>query len=167
MISPERLRFYPLFAGQSYYMLKEIARISNEVIKEEGDWLFQEGDEASKFYIVVEGGISLTMYLHLNGKGQHIATTSPIEQSELIGWSSLVKPHGYVFGAKAAKKSRLLEIDAEPLRELLDDNPVFGYYLMKNITEVIGERLEFKCIQLLSMVVDTQGNINSRALEHV
>lgn len=165
MISPERLRFYPLFAGQSHYMLGEIAMISKEVVMEAGDWLFEEGEEAAKLLIVVEGGISLTMYLHLNGEGQHIATTSPFEKGELVGWSSLVKPYVYRFGAKAAKKCRLIEIDAKPLRELLDDNPELGYLLMKNISEVIGERLEFKCIQLLSLVVDSQGNQFKKAIE--
>jgi CRP/FNR family cyclic AMP-dependent transcriptional regulator len=157
MISPELLRRYPLFADQSPYTLEEISMISSEIEVDEGQWLFYEKGDASKFYIVVDGAISLTMYLYLNGDAQHIATMEPIGKGEILGWSALVKPYRYTLGARAAKKSRLIEIEAEPLRELLDDNPEYGYYLIKQVAEVIGERLVFKCVQLLSMVVDSQG----------
>jgi hypothetical protein len=68
-----------------------------------------------------------------------------------------VKPHIYTFGARAEENSRLIALTAEPLRELLDDNPGFGYYLLKNLAEVIGDRLTGKCVQLLSLVLDSEG----------
>lgn len=156
MVSPETLRRYPLFAKQSHYMLKEIAMLSDEVELEAGEWLFHEGDEATRVYLVLDGSVSLTMYLHLNGQGQHIEATSPLGKGEMAGWSSLVKPHIYTLGAQAEKKTRLLVIDAVPLRELLDDNPAYGYYLLKNVSEVLGDRLTSKCIQLLSIVLDSR-----------
>ena len=36
----------------------------------------------------------------------------------------------------------------------MEDNPKQGYYLMKNVIEVVAERLDYKCIQLLSIVLD-------------
>ena len=156
MISPELLRRYPLFAGQSPYMLDEISMISNEIMVKEGDWLFQEGAEASKFYLLLEGEISLTMYLHVGGNPKYVSMMDPIGSGEIIGWSGLVKPHQYTLGAKAVKKSRLIEMEAGTLRQLLDDNPEFGYNLMKQIAEVIGERVMYKSIQQQSMVIDSK-----------
>ena len=46
MVSTELLRRYPLFAGQSHYMLEEIAMLSSEVTKAEGEWLFHENEDA-------------------------------------------------------------------------------------------------------------------------
>jgi CRP/FNR family cyclic AMP-dependent transcriptional regulator len=157
MISPEALRRYPIFAGQSLYMLKEIALISDEIALEVDEWLFNERAEATEFYIIMEGAISLCLNLHLNGTVQHVETMSPLGKGEVIGWSSLVRPYQYTLGAKATKRTRLLAIEAAPLRELLEDNPAYGYYLLKNLTEVMGERLTFKCIQLLSIVLDLEG----------
>lgn len=158
MVSPELLRQFPLFADQSFYMLEEIAILSKEVNVEKGDWLFREEEEASKFYLILDGKIELTIYLFLNGDGQHLKATSPFGRGEILGWSSIVKPYRYTLGARAKIKSRLLEIEAEQFRVLLDDNPEYGYSLMKKITEVISERLEFKYIQLLSLLLDSEGN---------
>ncbi len=153
MISPETLRRYSLFAGQSQYMLEEIALLSREISLEPGEWLFREKEPAQRFYLILEGAISLTMTIHLNGPGEHIQKMSSIGRGEILGWSSLLRLNYYRFGAQAKRKTRLVEIDGEGLKELLDDNPNYGYLLVKKIAEVITERLEFKCTQLLSLVV--------------
>jgi CRP-like cAMP-binding protein len=157
MISPETLRSYRLFAKQSNYMLEEIALLAKRIELEQGDWLFHEQEYASHLYLISEGAISLCLNLYWNGSCQHVEATSPLGAYEVLGWSAIVKPHIYTFGARAENKSRLIAIDAEPLRELLDDNPAFGYYFLKNLSEVIGDRLTSKCVQLLSLVLDSDG----------
>lgn len=156
MISLETLRRYPLFAGQNLYMLKEIALLADEVELEAGDWLFNEREDASTFYIVQEGAISLCMNLHLNGREPHVEAMSPIGKGEVVGWSSLVKPYTYTLGARATQKSKLIAIDASPLRQLLNDNPMYGYFMLMKLSEVMGERLLNKCVQLVSIVLDLQ-----------
>jgi len=154
MISPEVLRRFPLFAGQSFYMLDEIAMISNEVSVSEGDWLFHEEEDADNFYLIIEGEVSLTLFLYYKGSSKHLKTTSPLTKGELFGWSSLVPPHHYKMGAVAEKDSTVLVINGKALRQLFDDNPEFGYPFMKNIAEEISDRLEYKIIQVLSMVLE-------------
>jgi CRP-like cAMP-binding protein len=156
MVSTELLRRYPLFAGQNNYMLEEIAMLSNEVNKAEGDWLFHENEEATKLYLVLEGAVALTLFVYLNGEQQHLASSHSLDKNEIIGWSSIVPPHQYKIGARAVKDSRLLEIDAVPLRQLLDDNPEYGYRFLRQVAEVISERFMLVNIQLMSMVADNE-----------
>lgn len=153
MISPETLRFFPLFAGQNHYMLKEIAMLSREITIEEGEWLFRQDEPALWLYLVLEGGITLALVIDHNGDGIHVEKLGLIVRGEILGWSSLVSPFIYTVGAIAVKNSKLVQIKAGGLRELLEDNPQFGYYIMKNVAEVVGERLRYKCIQLLSLKV--------------
>jgi CRP-like cAMP-binding protein len=120
-------------------------------------WLFHENDEALNLYIVEEGAVALCLNLYLNGSGPHIEAMSPLGRGEMLGWSSLVKPYIYTLAAQAVEDSKLLVINAVPLRELLEDNPHFGYQLMKRLAEVMGERLVHKCVQLLSIVMDSEG----------
>ena len=155
MASVELLRRFPLFAGQNNYMLEEIALISDEVQFKKGEWLFHEKDEATRFYVILEGSFALSMYLFVRGEGTHFQAASSLEKGELVGWSALVKPYSYTLGAQAEEDSRVLEIQAEPLRELLDDNPENGYFLMKKIAEVMSERLDYMYIQLSSLAVET------------
>ncbi len=158
MVSPELLRRYPLFAGQSPYMLEEIAMISNEVHKSKDEWLFHENEEANKLYLVLEGAISLTLQVYTENQVQHLASTSSIGKGELVGWSSIIPPNQYKLGARAVKDCTLLEIEAAPLRQLLNDNPEYGYHFLQQIAEVVSERFTMVTIQLLSMVTDKQGS---------
>lgn len=158
MISPEVLRRFPLFAGQSFYMLDEIAMITKEISISADDWLFHENDDANNFYLILEGRIGLTLYLHHKGTGKHLKTTSALTRGQFFGWSSLVPPHHYKMGALAETDTTLLEIDGKALRQLFDDNPEFGYPFIKKIAEEISDRLEYKIIQVLSMALNLESS---------
>lgn len=156
MVSTELLRRYPLFAGQSNYMLDEIAMLSNEITRAEGEWLFHENEEATRIYLVLDGAVALTLFVYLNGEQQHLASSHSLGKNEIVGWSSIVPPHQYKIGARAVKDSRLLEIDAVPLRQLLDDNPEYGYHFLRQIAEVVSERFMLVNIQIMSLMTDNE-----------
>lgn len=155
MISTQKLMRYPLFSGLSHYMLKEISIISNEIEVEKGAWLFYEGDRANRLFIVTKGFISLTTQIFLNGRSRDIEAADPVGPGELLGWSALVEPQEYSSSGRAKVKSRLIEIDVEPFRELLMDNPELGFLFMNHVAEAIRTRLDNKNVQLLSLVLDS------------
>ena len=156
MVSTELLRRYPLFAGQSNYMLNEIAMLSNEITRAKDEWLFHENEEAAKLYLVLDGAVALTLFVYLNNEQQHLASSHSLGKNEIVGWSSIVPPHQYKMGARAVKGSQLLEIDAIPLRQLLDDNPEYGYHFLRQIAEVISERFMLVNIQIMSLMTDNE-----------
>ena len=152
MISIELLRRYPLFAGQDLDMLKQIAKLAHEKEIEEGALLFFEGEVAKMLYLVLEGGITLTMNVGDVGVYREESLT-PLRNGEVLGWSAIVEPHFYSMGAKAVEKTHLIAFEGEALRQLLDNHPDFGYHFMKKLSIVVGQRLVSKCIQLMSLVV--------------
>ena len=151
MISPEALRFYPLFAHQDANMLAKIAMLANEEEVVSGHQLFFEGEIAKRFYLILEGSVVLTMNFPDNSL-RDIEELEPLGKGEVVGWSSLVAPHIYKLGAYANQKTRLIAFDGEKIRNLFDDNPNSGYYFMQKLAQVIGERLISKCVQLMSLV---------------
>lgn len=158
MISPEILRRFPLFAGQSPYMLDEIAMISSEVSVPAGEWLFHENQDAHRFYLILEGKIALTLFAFFQGSSQNLKATSTLSKGEILGWSSLVPPHHYKLSALTETDAELLIIDGKALKQLFDDNPEYGYPFMKNIAEQISDRLENKIVQVLSLVLQPEKN---------
>jgi len=151
MISHETLKFYPLFAHQDANMLTRIANLAEVKEVDAGYQLFFEGEVAKSLYLIMDGSVVLTMNMGEKGD-QNIQELEPIGKGEVVGWSSIVKPHVYKLGASTGQKSRLIAFDGEKLRMLFDENPAFGYYFIQKIAEVIGERLISKCVQLMSMV---------------
>lgn len=156
MISIELLRMSPYFGGLSYYLLTEIAMLSKLVEIAEGEWLFYEGDEAENLFVILEGTICLTINIFLNKKARDIEVCTPAKAKDLLGWFAVVRPYKYVFGGKAIEKSKLIAVESEPLRMLLDDNPEEGCEIFKNISELIGERLIQSHIQCLSLALESK-----------
>ena len=151
MISPETLKFYPLFTHQDAEMLTQIAKLAQRKEVKAGDQLFFEGEVANTFYLVLDGSVVLTM--NMGEKGEHkVEELEPLSKGEVVGWSSIIQPHIYKLGAYAGQKSHLIAFDGEKLRALFEDNPSFGYHFMKKLAEVVGDRLISKCTQIMSLV---------------
>jgi len=151
MVSPETLRFYPLFAHQDAAMLAQIAVLADVKEVEAGYQLFFEGEVAKALYLVLDGSVVLTMNMGEKGD-QKVEELEPLGKGEVAGWSSIVKPHIYKMGAYTGQKSHLMAFDGEKLRTLFDEHPSFGYYFMQKLAEVIGERLISKCVQIMSLI---------------
>jgi CRP/FNR family transcriptional regulator, cyclic AMP receptor protein len=151
MISPETLRFYPLFADQDANMLAQFAMLANEEEVESGYQLFFEGEIAKRFYLILDGAVVLTMNSPKIDQ-KTLEELEPLGKGEVIGWSSIVAPYIYKFGAYANQKSRLIAFDGEKIRNLFDDNPIFGYFFMQKLAQVIGDRLIRKCVQVMSLI---------------
>ena len=150
MISPEKLRRFPLFAGVDPALLKDIAMVGEEVAFDEGEWLFIEGDDANALYLVLGG--SLELKIDLNQDGTRRADLLTLTEGSVAGWSALVDPYVYTLGALAMTTVQAAHLDGVKLRRLMDANPVLGYQIMKQLSKVLGERLTNMRIQFVSLV---------------
>jgi len=150
MLSPEKLRMYPIFSNQNNEILKEIAFLAEEKTYPPGQQLFFEGEVANTLFIIEEGSVMITMNMGKKGE-QEVSELSPLGKGEIAGWSSIVEPHVYKLGGKTNKETQLIAFDGSALRELFDDHPVAGYYFLKKLSEVIGKRLISKCSEVMSM----------------
>jgi len=147
MISYGRLRRYPLFGGLNEGQLKAIAMISNEREFAKDDVIFGENTTAGKMYIVVEGDVDL-LY---GGGGEGAIVDAPvgsIAAGEIFGVSSLLEPYRYIDTAKAAKKTKAIEVDASALRALCEVDHHLGHALLQQIFQAALERLKYTQIEL-------------------
>lgn len=151
MVSIETLKFFPLLNRLSEEHLIELAQMSKRISIDTDEWLLEEGDDADWLYLLMEGSISLTLGLPQSDGGMHHQRGEPMNKGELVGWSSVVGAGSYKFGAMANEPSTLIRLDGEVLRQFIVDNPEAGVHILYKIAEVIGERLEFKCTQVLSL----------------
>ncbi len=149
MISPEKLRRFPLFAGIDPALFKDIAMASEEMTFDEGEWLFVEGNDADALYIVLSG--SLELKIDLNEDGTRRADLSTLVEGSVAGWSALVDPYVYTLSALATTTVQAARLDAAKLRQMMDANPVLGYQIMKQLSKVLGERLTNMRIQFVSL----------------
>ena len=147
MVSPEVLRRYPYFAGIGEATLKAIAMIAEEESVAAGTQLFSEGDKVAALSVIVRGEIDI-QYLLGNGE---LRTVDTLMDGELLCWSALVEPFKCTATATAVKKTELVSIAADKLRELCDNDPLLGDKLGLRVAKLLAHRLESTRLQLASL----------------
>jgi hypothetical protein len=69
----------------------------------------------------------------------------------VIGWSWLFAPHRWNFDARALSQVRATAFDGACLRGKCEEDPAFGYDLMKRFARVMTERLQWTRLRLLDI----------------
>lgn len=148
METPEQiLAKHPFFKGIAAEHIHAIAKHAKIEQCKEGDILFREGGDATKFYLVIKGKVAIETFTPHRG----LMTIQTVEDGEMMGWSWLVPPFKYKFGARVVEKTELAVLDGENLRHHCDKNPALGYELLKRIVHVFTQRLEQTRLQVMDI----------------
>lgn len=119
------------------YLLK-IAELCQEEEFKAQDIIINEGEEAHKLFILMEGSIAIQLPL----KKYHYVIISTLEdKGSLFGWSSLVEPKRYSAAVKCLDRTRVLSLDGKELEKLFQEDPVMGLAFMKKLANLIDQRL--------------------------
>jgi len=151
MISPELIRRFPFFAALDESQLKEIAMISDIYTAIQGEIIFTEYTTAEYLIVLLEGDIELfyTNNDEIFPTTHHKEVTAGIiEPGEVFSISCLIDPYQLSTSARARQVSRMIKINGQALRALLDRDTVMGYTVMRELTKVLMERLEYTRVQL-------------------
>src|SRR4030042_1864157 len=152
MVSSELLRRYPFFGGLTDGQLKALSMLADEKTFESGALIFEECGDADKIYLLIEGNVDLS-YRSIDE--MHTYTTPPkefyagsINPGEVFGISALIEPYVNNATAKASKPSRVIMIDANKLRKLLEQDLQLAYNLTRQTVIVLMDRLIALRVQL-------------------
>jgi CRP/FNR family cyclic AMP-dependent transcriptional regulator len=124
-----------MFWAMDKGFVKAIMNIAHSESCGEGDVLFQEGDQADNFYILLKGRVKLI----LGETGQAVYIVS--NAGEAFGWSSLVGRGSYSASAVCATPTKLLKFQRQKLEEAVEKDPINAIVFFKRIAELLGNRL--------------------------
>lgn len=124
-----------ILRGMSKAFVKSFMDLTTKESHKSGYQLFQEGNRANFFYILLRGRVKLTI-------GEEGHTVYTIDQpGEAFGWSSLVgRPH-YSATAECREPTKLLKIQVKKLHQLFDDDPQSGRLFFMRLSATLGNRL--------------------------
>ncbi len=127
--------------------LRLIAGCASNVRFKAGQFLFGEGEEADKFYMIRQGKVAL----QIPASPRSAITLQTIGEGEILGWSWLIPPYRWRFDARALELTRAIALDGKCLRTKSEEDHNLGYELLKRFSQVITERLEATRLQLLDV----------------
>ncbi len=143
----ELLGSYPFFVGLSADAVRLMAGCASNMHFSAGDYIFNEGEDASRFYVIRHGRVALE--IHSPARGPLLIDS--MDDGEVLGWSWLVPPYKYFCDARAVTPVSATTLDGACLRGKAEADPELGYQLLKHVTAVMYQRLQSTRIRLLDI----------------
>lgn len=141
MVTVDALKACPLFSELEDEAVQKIIPLCREESYPKGAVIFTEGSRADTLFLLAKGEVTLRYEICPQPDGCQ-DTTIPVERAgAVIGWSSLVKPRRLTASAHCLSDVQLIAIDGEALNDLLERDSHIGFVVMKQLAEVISERL--------------------------
>lgn len=126
----------PFFKGLEERLIKLLADSIMEMRFRPGDWIYQQGEVANRFYLILEGKVLIES--EVKEKMLPIRILGPGDD---LGWAWLFPPYHMHFGASAVEPTRTIFIYGTRLREKCEANHELGYQLMKRVAEEMVRNL--------------------------
>ena len=150
MVNPEIIAKFANFADFTDDEIKAMAILANEEQYEPGQFIFYEGDEANKMYLLLQGHVEMMLNTDAMGARREVVMT--VQPNDIFGWSSLVEPYKLTASARCATPVRVVAIAAPGLRALMAVSCALGFRLMQRACQASSARLNATRVQLLSTI---------------
>jgi CRP-like cAMP-binding protein len=118
--------------------LDTLATAASEVIYPAGHRLFADGEYADKFWLIESGNVALDLLV----PGQGPVVVDHIGIGGIVGWSWLLPPYQWAFGAVCVTEVKAYRFDAKAIRELCSADPALRMELTSRLFEVVARRLK-------------------------
>jgi CRP-like cAMP-binding protein len=114
-----------------------------------GDFVFREGDEGDRLYIIDSGEVRISRTIP--GAGEEALTV--LRRGACFGEMSVLDRSSRSTDAIVHKRCRLLTIGREDFRELLDSDRELAYKVLWNVVHLVCERLRMTNDAMRSLMV--------------
>jgi CRP-like cAMP-binding protein len=113
-----------------------------------GAYVFRDGQDATHFFVVRTGKVALEIYTPQRGP----LVLDTVDPGEILGVSWLLAPpYRYMFDARVVEEISAIQIDAVCMRKKCDEDPKFGYQLIRRFGRVLNERLLAARLRLVDL----------------
>jgi len=138
---------FPLLRGLSSTQQAELWSTAREVSIGARHRIFDEGQAARGCWLIRSGRVALDTTVP--GRGAVVVQT--LGAGDVLGWSWLVPPRRWQFGAMTLDPVRAVELDTDRLSALAEADPAMGYRLALGLFEAVLARLQNTRVRLLDL----------------
>lgn len=138
---------HPFFAGLDAGYRQIVSGCTANVRFEPGQYLFHEGEDADRFFLLRHGRVALE--IEVPGRGA--LTFQTVSEGEVVGVSWLIPPYRWAYDARALDLVRAIAMDAACLRGKCDADPALGYDMMKRFLPILVDRLQATRMQIMDV----------------
>lgn len=148
MVPFKELRKIHLIENLTDSMLGRISPLLQMRLFGAGDTIFQQGDDATFFYMLKEGKALLEVDI-----SETISVSmGAIKSGFCFGWSALLPGSQYTSTAVCVEPCEVMSIRGEDFLNLMEKDHTMGYRVMQIIASILKSRLERRTEQFLKAI---------------
>jgi CRP-like cAMP-binding protein len=144
-VTAESLATHWFLHGLPSDQLAQLAKSASVVSFQSGCRLFEDGGNATRFWLIRSGRVALD--LDVPGDGRTVIEV--LGMRDVLGLSWLLPPFRWAFGAVAVGPVEAFEFDAPSVLASCASNPELGYELMRRFIGVSAHRLQATRLKLI------------------
>jgi CRP/FNR family cyclic AMP-dependent transcriptional regulator len=129
--------------------LDALAAMASEVTFPAGHRIFAEGGHVGSFWLIESGYVALDVQV----PGERPVIIGTVGIGGLLGWSWLLPPYQWAFGAVCVAEVRAIEFRAPAVRDRCAADPDLGYELTRRMFQVLTQRLQDTRARLIARSV--------------
>jgi CRP-like cAMP-binding protein len=118
--------------------LDALAAMASEVMFPAGHRIFAEGGHVGSFWLIESGCASLDVQV----PGERPVIIGTVGIGGLLGWSWLLPPYQWAFGAVCVTEVRAFEFSAQAVRDRCAADPDLGHEFTQRTLQVLAGRLQ-------------------------
>lgn len=138
LLTEGRLKIHPFMEGADSLFLNQLEEFSTEISLPGSTVLFHEGGYADRCFLLLKGRIALEMECDCP-KPELIDIIGP---GGVVGWSWLFPPFEWHLSARTLEPCEAVVLKGPPLLILSEEDPKFGYELLRRVTKQVIMRLQ-------------------------
>ncbi|MEN8230157.1 MAG: cyclic nucleotide-binding domain-containing protein [Bacteroidota bacterium] len=141
----KKLRFFDEFDDHMVEKIINRSDIKEFIVK---DVIIEEYQELSELYVLIEGKVILGINTPKKGR----INLNTIHPGQIFSWSAMFPPHISTAYAVATEPVQALAIKAAKMKQMIKENPSFGYTFMSIIGRTLSQRLADTRFQLVNII---------------
>ncbi len=144
MASISELKQIYLLQNLETQMLEKLAPLAQKKDYEEKEVIFEEGQEADHFYMLLSGKV----LLKVDVSPAVTISLGSVKPGYSFGWSSLLGLT-YTSQAACAEPCEVLALKGTAFKEMLDGDHTMGYQVMEGVVRILENRLKRRTEQFI------------------
>lgn len=141
----KEIKFFEKYTEEQLHKIASVSSVKEFKVKE---IIFEQYDELTELYVLLQGSLSLGISLPKD-KRIHLGT---IEEGQLFSWSAIFPPYISTAWVMAVTPARVIAIDARKLNAEIEQDCDFGFKTMSKIAQTISHRLSDTRFQLMNQL---------------
>lgn len=113
-----------------------ISEAAERMTAKPGDLIYQKGDKAQDFYVVLDGEVSL----RLPSPGGLSLVIDQVGKGEFFGGPLGQKRRAYALSAQCTQTAKLLKIDVGVMKKLMEKDERMGLHLQRHVASAYFNR---------------------------